>query len=631
MGTTQEQAARNEIRRLIAADIQLDVPYIMNKSGLRDPEAIHNLIAEETAPMSIQTAVADATITETPQTPQQSDIDESEKTPLNIDIVRKLWSPGKTQEDIVDEIMEKFPDDETDYQDIANLADQVIQENTKETEVPDRVPTFGDYNGVGLHVMTENGITTLDRDGIDIYTGQEYQLTEEQKQKFAQADKEVKHKDMNRVIGESAYDFTAPRTQRKYDYEGLIVTGAYCLWLGARKAEKSLFALRKAMHDACGKDWFNHKNMVGAVKVLYFDSENDKAEVDERYREIITEFSDTEQNLIRKNLSIILGKELKRRNTDIEFDNKELWEHLQRESKQVRVVYLDCWYQLQSIKAADNQTQKTALEMFEKYFPNTTLFLLHHTGRESEESLLRKNPAWLRILGAERWSNKSSGGNVLTKKAELIICQERYVERDLEGVENDWFIDFQAYSRSSPSSILLSFEPVFGEEIDGVVHEYKYRRKMAVKLSSLAAQAAKKLQGKGPWKSRYDLTKEVGMVGGKQYRAIDELSVKGFIVHEGDEFFLNEVGYDQAIDLSGENVVAVKSAATLLDVLLLRPDGVPNDGVPYDLIKERAKADGLDLKSVRRARERRKVKSEDRNGTVYWVIPRVSNQVKAAA
>jgi RecA-family ATPase len=68
------------------------------------------------------------------------------------------------------------------------------------------------------------------------------------------------------AVSESTYDFTAPRTQRKYDYDGLVVTGVYCLWLGARKAEKSLFALRKAMHDASGRDWFNHKNMIGPAK-----------------------------------------------------------------------------------------------------------------------------------------------------------------------------------------------------------------------------------------------------------------------------------------------------------------------------------------------------------------------------
>jgi len=587
------------------------------------PPAHHGLIAEAVAELerektATQTAVAVMEPNNTPNDKNEQLIITEE---LTIETVRTFWSPDQTQKSMLDEVLEEFPDENHEY--VMSLVDQVIVENTvpeKEVSEPGPMPSFGDFDGMGINVMTDHGQTTLDRNGVDIYTGKSYPLNDEQKQKFVQVGKEVQHKELNRVVGESTFDFNAPRTKRKYDYEGLIVTGAYCLWLGARKAEKSLFALRKAMHDASGRDWFNHKNMVGPVKVLYFDSENDKAEVEERYDEIITEFSSDEQKLIRTNLKVILGKELKRRDINIEFDNKTIWEYLRDESKQVRVVYLDCWYQLQSIKAADNQSQKIALEMFEKYFPKTTLFLLHHTGRESEESLLRKNPSWLRILGAERWSNKSSGGNVLTKKADLIICQERYVERDEEGIENDWFIDFQAYSRSSPSSILFSFEPVFGDEVDGVTHEYKYRRKMVVKLSSLAAKAAKKLQGKGPWKSRYDLTKEVGMVGGKQYRAIDELIVKGFVIHEGDEYFLNEVGYDEAIDLSAENVVAVKTATTLLDELLLRPDQTPNDGVPYDLLKARAEADGIDMQSVRRARSRRKIKTETRNGTVYWAV-----------
>ncbi len=77
-------------------------------------------------------------------------------------------------------------------------------------------------------------------------------------------------------------------------------------------------------------------------------------------------------------------------------------------------------------------------------------------------------------------------------------------------------------------------------------------------------------------------------------------------------------------------MVAVKTATALLDELLLRPDQTPNDGVPYDLVKARAEADGLDLKSVRRAKERRKVRSENRNSTVYWVIPRLPSRLESA-
>src|SRR6202023_72453 len=115
----------------------------------------------------------------------------------------------------------------------------------------------------------------------------------------------------------------------------------------------------------------------------------------------------------------------------------------------------------------------------------------------------------------------------------------------------DSFIDFQAYSRSSSGSVLYSFEPVFfGEEINGDAPEYKFRRKMVVKLSSLAAQAARKLRGKGPWANRYALAKDVGMNGGKQYKAIDELIVKGFIVHDGNDAGFSFTDDENAVELS---------------------------------------------------------------------------------
>jgi Bifunctional DNA primase/polymerase, N-terminal/AAA domain len=425
-------------------------------------------------------------------------------------------------------------------------------------------------------------------------------------------------------LASSIYNYKNSAPARVWDYANLIPRGAFCLWVGARKAEKSLFAFRKAMHDACGKDWLNHKNLRGPLRVLYFDTENDKADVDERYREIITEFTSDEQALIQTNLIVFVGKEMKKKKIDIEVWNNQLFEHL-RNSGNPDVVYLDCWYQLQSVKAIDNEKQKQVLEMFELYFPNSTIFLLHHTGREAQESLVRRNPTWLRVIGAERWSNKSAGGNVLTKKAEVIICQEKYVERDEEGIENDWMIDLQAYSRSTPGSILYSFEPVFfGDEVNGDAPEYKFRRKMVVKLSSLAAQAARKLQGKGPWTSRYALARDVGMNGGKQYKAIDELIVKGFLTDDGRDAGFSFTDDEDVIELSAENVVAMKTAGSFLDELLLRPDGTPNQGVLYDFIKARAEGDGISLASLRKARQRKKVKSEEREGKTWWVANAVT-------
>jgi AAA domain len=476
--------------------------------------------------------------------------------------------------------------------------------------------------------LADGTLVCFDSEGIDIDTGVKYKLDPYYVKRFEEVKAEWKIAKLNNILLPSRYDFTGTVTVRTWDYEGLIPRGAFCLWLGARKAEKSLFALRKAMHDACGKNWLNYKNMVGPARVLYFDTENDKADVDDRYREIIDEFSLTEQALIQKNLVICIGKEMKRVKVDFEVWNHDLFDYLKKDANDPRIVYLDCWYQLQSIKAANNEAQKKALEMFEEYFPNTTIFLLHHTGRESQESLLRKNPSWLRVIGAERWSNKSAGGNVLTKKAELIICQEKYVERDAEGIENDSFIDFQAYSRSSSGSILYSFEPVFfGEEVNGDAPEYKFRRKMVVKLSSLAAQAARKLRGKGPWANRYALAKDVGMNGGKQYRAIDELVVKGFIVHDGNDAGFSFTDDENAVELSAENIVALKTAGSFLDELLLRPDGMPNQGALYDFIKSRLNATGSAWSHYAR-HANKGVRSEEREGKTWWVANAVTKVKK---
>ena len=424
------------------------------------------------------------------------------------------------------------------------------------------------------------------------------------------------------AVKKATFDPAAARQDRLYDYEGLVVTGAYCLWLGDRKAEKSLFALRKAMHDACGKDWLNYRNLRGPLSVLYFDSENDGAEVWERYNEIIQEFNAGEQELIRKNVHLVIGKTIKKERVDFEVHNEDFWKFLRKEHSGIRVVYLDCWYQLQSIKAQDNETQKLALEKFEDYFPDTTIFLLHHTGRENQESLTKKNPPSLRAIGPERWSSKSAGGNVLTKKMDLIFCQQRYERRDGENVVVESCIDFQVYSRSDEGSGLLSFEAVLGEEIDGETKDYKYRRNMILRLSTQAAVLVSKLrnmgQPKGPWKTRFAIVKDAQLgIGGNQYIYIKELIAKGFIrqrPEDGLYWLQDDERLKDAIEASADNLEAGKSAARLLDELLAMPEGCP-----YELIKSRAELDGINLTAVRQLKTRQKIRSVVKENRIWWV------------
>ena len=388
-----------------------------------------------------------------------------------------------------------------------------------------------------------------------------------------------------RVAVEKAERKGGEREDRPFDYEGIIPSGVYCLWLGAMKAEKSLFALRKAMHDACGRGWLNCRNLAGPVKVLYFDSENDSNEVDDRWDEMITEFSPREQKLIEQNLAIVKGKTLARDlKIAIEYENKALWQTLHERYPDARVVYLDCWYQLQNIKATDAPKQKAALEAFEEYFPGRTLFLLHHTGREESESLQKKKPVGLRELGANRWSNKVSQSVVVLKKAEIIICQEKRFEIDEEGVTSAEFIDFMVYSRNAQSTPLLSYEPVYCDED----REYKYRRAQVVTLSTSAGSALTRLQKSGPWPSAKAIAAELGGTGGRQYQVVRELQFKGYLVKTDTGFCIRGSGrVEVALSQATMNPMALKQAyAFLKKVLATGPMAEPK-------IHEMAKAEGI--------------------------------------
>lgn len=399
-----------------------------------------------------------------------------------------------------------------------------------------------------------------------------------------------------------------PRVKRPFDYEGLIPSAIYCLWLGAMKAEKSLFALRKAMHDACGKDWLNSRNLIGPIEVMYFDSENDGDEVDDRWDELLIEFDVFEQGLIEQNLHVVKGKKLARKEKiSIEYDNTALWLKLAELYPNAKVIYLDCWYQLQNIKSADAGAQKIALEMFESYFPGRTLFLLHHTGREDSESLQKKKPIGLHELGPERWSNRVSQSIVVLKKADLIICQEKRYDTDDEGARVGEYVDFQVYSRSGAGMPLLTFEPVYTDEHG----EYKYRRKLLTNLTTSAASVMSKIRDKGPWLTKRALVNEVGG-GGRQYLVLAELQFKGFLMHDDRGYWFKEDAGIALADAS-KNPVALKQAEEFLKRIL------SSGPIPETMVQQLAKSEGVLLgPPIRYTGCRSYLNKED--GQHYWTM-----------
>jgi AAA domain-containing protein len=535
---------------------------------------------------------------------------------------------------LLDLTVEHFPN--ADFEDVERICYEVQwesdhtnaeKEKKPKAEIPQ--PKFGDFKGPCIDIVINKRAHRVDQYGQDIYTGEIFSLMPDTKVKLALLLEEQKNNEFREKVKKARFDPNGAPQKREYDYEDLVVKHAFCLWLGDRKAEKSLFALRKAMHDACGKNWLNYKNARGPLRVLYFDTENDSADVHERFHEIIQEFSADEQKLIKQNLQIEVGRELKKNRVDFDVRDRSFWKWLKNRHAFSSIVYLDCWYQLQDIKPSDNEAQKKALEQIQLDFPDATIFLLHHTGRESQENLAKKSPPTLRSMGAERWSNKSAGGNVLTKFMDLIICQCPFEVRDPsdETAVKERYIDLQAYSRSGLGTSLMSFEPVFGEEIAGVVHEYKFRRKLVRILSGQAARALKALMlAKGPWKSKYEMSKAIG-VGGVQYITLEELLRKQYIIRDGDILRLNEQGEESLAD-AVENARKAqderngKTPGKLLDELLLDAEGAARpEGMPLEVIKAKAELEGIKMAAIRQMKTRRHIRSEMKDGKDTWFAP----------
>jgi len=331
----------------------------------------------------------------------------------------------------------------------------------------------------------------------------------------------------NKRVIKNLLEATQNPKKREQHYDDLIVLGRYVLWLGAKKSIKSVKALEKAMHDACGADWFYHKNVLGPVKVVYLDFENYPAEGKDRYDEGIRFFTAEQRELIEKNLRVVYLAPLADAGQNVKYDAKALYQTINEES-QPQVVYVDCLYRIHDLAPAKGIEQREALAQLWKYFPNAVArYVLHHVGRESQDSLLQKRVVGLKELGAERFSNRISDSVSILKEAGTVICQEKRVEQDETGLSSD-VLYTQIYGNGINTSPMLRLEQILDH--DGV--DLKYRWEHRPRLSEVAQLMHRKLQGRGPWKSKNAILKDYGSKNSNYYSALNELTYAGLLRKE---------------------------------------------------------------------------------------------------
>lgn len=411
------------------------------------------------------------------------------------------------------------------------------------------------------------------------------------------------------------YDPAEDVAPRVWIHTGFDAMKCRVIWVGTEKAEKSLFALRKAMHEAAGKDWLNYPSN-GPIVVAYFDAENPTEDIDDRYNALMEEFTGQEQILIRKNLSIFKGREWLEKNEGSNFlyTNEVFWADYADECKARGTVsyYFDCLYQFHNLEAKNNEGLKTVVERLHKYVGLETSFkMLHHTHKESDENMGKPKRTALRYIGARSWSNKIYGGGHVKKMADVIVCQERFEERDGSTVLEN-FIDFASYSRIAMDSILMSFEDDAEE---------KYLRHLVVSLSMHSQNALDelKMKGGGPWASRFEAAKCLSVSKRIGYKLLNDLISKGYLISGKDGCLVVRSGAGEAAkqaDLRSAAQATEEHSRSAKKWLR----GFLKDGpVSITTIKAAVKGNGFEWESIQKNKKRDGIVSEiGADGGIRW-------------
>jgi hypothetical protein len=303
------------------------------------------------------------------------------------------------------------------------------------------------------------------------------------------------------------------------------------LTIGRKKARKSLFEMERAMCIAAGKDWYGH-NCPKARKVAYFDSENGKELMMERYQELLKDFTPEEQALIAVNFYPYLTSGRAAMEAGVSLDYKEgvdFWNKYAEKTADCEVHFLDCLYNFHSKEPKDNNGLAEVIRVLQfrcsERGNGKTVVILNHTRSMSNDDLKKLNSISLPRLGAEAFSEQAFGGKVALKMASMVYCVDHVSTRDEDGEEESDFWYLQFFGRV-PTSPLMKFEST-----DGFC-----RVRMIRELSKGAARAAYDLKkAGGSWVSFHEMAKLVRCARSRAYILLRELRVKGCLIEYWDE------------------------------------------------------------------------------------------------
>jgi hypothetical protein len=230
--------------------------------------------------------------------------------------------------------------------------------------------------------------------------------------------------------------------------EGLLYRGDLVVWIGREKHRKSNLTLQTAICAALGRPFLHFRHGTGEpMHVVILDYESKPASFYKRYEGICSamRLSREERNTLRAHMQTILVRKLRRGNRQVprfpvHSESKEekvaeaWWKQLAHEYPADLYIFdpMRCLH----MQDENTSTIEALLSKLRDVFPNATVIVPHHMNRISAGA---QNPGGHTITlrqpdDLRAFANGGRGSTAINAHTDVVVCQERVVEGDIETV-----------------------------------------------------------------------------------------------------------------------------------------------------------------------------------------------------
>jgi replicative DNA helicase len=223
--------------------------------------------------------------------------------------------------------------------------------------------------------------------------------------------------------------------------EGLVRSGDLTLWAGYEKHKKSTLVLQACLCMAAGKPFLGFA-IVKPIRVLYIDAESSPALLARRWQSVKFIFSDEEIARVKKNLTIIRGRDLLAKGVSLSLDQGQYELAGLIKKSNAEMIVLDPLRVFHSAEEDKSGPMTEMLSAIRHWAAGRNVIIVHHCRKRSNQSKatihLKDDPY--------TWSDNVRGSNVLKAHCDGIVLQEI-----VNGEDGDELLYLAAILKDNPN------------------------------------------------------------------------------------------------------------------------------------------------------------------------------------